>query len=132
MSWQQKLNEDGMLRVDYFIPLAASVPDTTLVELIESLDEKSLREILDLPKGKKKDLYLEELIEDAYAKDIAEALIEMHPYKIIAHVSTPVMRDKSFSWGLTYNKVFIGPSIEDIVDQAFTWKDGLNKKKVKK
>lgn len=124
IDWLLELEEDGMVRVDYMIPLIAYKPSSQLLEAVDDMEPKVLREILG--KGK----HIDELIIGDDNREIADYLLENRIGEYIAQVSTPIMDEGNmYSWGFTYNKYIIGTSIEDLIEKALKWRDKLENRK---
>jgi len=135
-NWIKEFNDDGMLRIDFMIPLMAQEPPEQLVAAFEDVDQETAMEWLDFnPKSQSDKEDFESMYMDQ-ERDSAKELLSVRFGQFLAHVTTPVTEKISekrnwttFSWGYTYNKYIIGTSMEDIIEQAFKWRDSIGKKK---
>jgi cell division protein FtsI/penicillin-binding protein 2 len=71
------------------------------------------------------DDYMLEIYDNNDINELTQYILEHRNGNILAHVSTPVVKNNSFTWGYTYNKYFLATTVEDIVNQAIAWKESI-------
>jgi len=121
-NWLKEMEEDGLIRIDYMIPLMAQYPSSIMKDTAEYLSKKKVLEFCG------KGVYIEELIDEEDSQGICEYILEKHFGKYLAYVSTPIKNNNLFCWGYVYNNIFLGTDIEDIIEQAFKWRAGIEKR----
>ena len=126
--WIREFNDDGLIRVDFLVPLMAQSPGSLLADTVYDMDSENLRLMLD---PKLEDDYLYELISDQSHDEICQHMLETNHGKFLAKVSTPVMVGKRFSWGYTYSNYFLGSNMSEVIEKAFKWRASIGKKKKK-
>lgn len=122
----RRMEDDGLLRIDWVVPLIFDVASDPLRDAIRDMELSKVEEVF----GKNK--YLKQLFEEDDNESILQFIKENYYDKLLAHISTPVMDGKMFSWGHYYSDYVLVESLDELVEAGMKWKDKINKKSDKK
>lgn len=121
-NWVKEYSEDGMIRIDWMIPLSAQSPTRLLQDSVEEMSWEVLKEVFDSGG------YVKELFYDGNYRDICEWILENKYGKFLCYVTTPVMGEGNmFSWGHTYCGYLLADSFEDAAEKSIKWRNKIIK-----
>ena len=125
MSWKQKFEDDGMLKIECIVPILENCEYSD--QFTDAIDEMDAKEYCRLTKVTKKDA--EELFEERGMA--AQTFKEIHYGKLLCKVATPkVAKSGMFSWGHTVLDTIVAKDMDDLIEQGlkFVEKYGKDKK----
>lgn len=122
-NWVKELEESGMIRIDWMIPLMAQSPSELMQDAVAEMGWPTIKKVFNAG-GYVKELYME-----GNYRDICD-WISVHRYgQFLCYVTTPIVSDrKSFSWGYTYRGYILADSLEDATEKSFEWKKNIENK----